>query len=198
MNNNEAKQTIGDKATIGFATLGNKEVNGKVDTGATTSSMHATDIRPSGDQISFVCPYISDNAITMDMDGSQDVASADGGSNQRPMVKLDICVNGVELPGIVFNLNDRSEMDCPILIGQNIIKSGNFIIDLNTGEDNMEHPVGESVIVEDKVKNDTKRTDNILDAVKILKENDVTIFELVEFLRTAPLYLRNGEDCVSK
>lgn len=191
-------QTIGNTVCIKFMSLGDKDITGKVDTGATTSSMHATNIQQSGDQISFICPYISDRAITMDLDGSQDVASADGGNNKRPMIKLDISVDGVELPGIVFNLNDRSEMDCPILIGQNIIKSGNFIIDLNTGEDNIEHPVGESVIVEDKVQKDTKRTNNILDAVKILKENDVTIFELVEFLRTAPLYIRSGEDVGNK
>jgi hypothetical protein len=170
-------QTIGNTVCIRFMSLGDKDITGKVDTGATTSSMHATNIQQSGNQISFICPYISDRAITMDLDGSQDVASADGGNNKRPMIKLDISVDGVELPGISFNLNDRSEMDCPILIGQNIIKSGNFIIDLNKDDNGNELPVGESVIIEDK--EESKRENNIMDAIKILKDNKVTIFDRI-------------------
>lgn len=200
MNNeisDNGSRRIGSSVRITFAALGEKEAEGKVDTGATTSSMHAENIRHGNGSVSFVCPYMSDNAITMDLYGQQDVLSADGGNNERPMVKMDICVNGVELPGVVFNLNDRSEMDSPILVGQNIIKAGQFVIDLNGEGDEEQLNVGESVeeLTEAKKEEDkkNKRDQDILKAVKILKDNSVTIFELVEFLRTAPLYLRNGE-----
>lgn len=193
-NDESSSRTLGDTASIVFTSLGGNKIDGKVDTGATTSSMHADNIQLNNGSVSFCCPYLSDNTITMDLHGSQDVLSADGGNNERPMVKLDIRINGVELPGVAFNLNDRSEMDCPILIGQNIIKTGQFVIDLNNSEDDVDQAstVGESIEIISEAKSD--RDKNILEAVKILKDNNVTIFELVEFLRTAPLYLRNGED----
>lgn len=182
---NGNRPKLGESAVIKISSFGDSDITGKVDTGATTSSLHADNIKTDGSSVTFVCHPISENSITMDLHGSQDVLSADGGNNERPMIKLDIIVNGVELPGVVFNLNDRSEMDCPILIGQNIIKSGNFVIDLNDeSHDNLPENVEQQHF--------QYREQNILEAVKILKENDVTIFELVEYLRTAPLYLRNG------
>ena len=46
---------IGNHATVTFAFAGNKQLMGKIDTGATTSSLHATNIKTNGSQVSFVC-----------------------------------------------------------------------------------------------------------------------------------------------
>jgi len=186
---------IGNTVSVKFSSLGNaNEISGKVDTGATNSSLHALDIKVNGDSVTFRCPELSDNSITMDLSGSQEVLSADAGGQQRPVVHLDVCIDGVELSRVNFNLNDRSEMDSPILIGQNILKAGNFIIDVNK-DDDPEDIQRESVQLDEvKSESKTKREQNVLQAIKLLKENDVTIYELVEFLRTSPLYLRNGEN----
>ena len=189
------QQVIGNTVNVVFSSLcDNKEIECKVDTGATNSSLHAVNIKTNdnNNSVTFACPALSDNLITIDLCGSQDVVSADAGSQPRPIVKLDITINGLHLREVTFNLNDRSEMDCPVLIGQNILQAGKFIIDVNQDAESTESIKNESV--EEKPKNrDENRDKKILHAIQVLKENNVTIYELVEFMRTAPLYLRNGE-----
>lgn len=142
----DQQNIIGNEVEVTFATMGNRKLAGKVDTGATTSSLHATNVRVSGERVQFVCPDISTNAITMDLAGAQEVHSADGGGQQRPMVKFDIVINGQTMQGVIFNLNDRSNMDDPVLIGQNILQAGNFIIDVNKDEP-VQPTVGEAAEV---------------------------------------------------
>lgn len=189
-----SERVIGNTVSVKFVSLGDtREVEGKVDTGATNSSLHALNIKINGDNsVTFNCPMLSDNSITMDLSGSQEVLSADAGGQQRPVIHLDVSIDGVNISNANFNLNDRSEMDSPILIGQNILKAGDFIIDVNKDEQ-PEEIQQESVNLEEAKTESNKREQSILNAIKILKENDVTIYELVEFLRTAPLYVRDGE-----
>lgn len=175
---------LGNSATVTFGQFGGKTIQGKVDTGATTSSLHATEISVQGNRVSFKCPVLSNNVLTLGLEGSQEVHSADAGGVDRPIVKIDVEVDGVSLPGATFNLNDRSGMDTPILIGQNILKAGNFTIDPNKQSDAEEPeqlaqpavPVGES-------KQD--RESAVLEAIETLSVHNVTLSEIVEYLRTA-------------
>ena len=169
---------LGIMAPVVFPAFGNKTLQGKVDTGATTSSLHARDIRVDSSQskVSFVCDEISNNVITLDLDGSQEVHSADAGGNIRPVVTLDVEVDGVPLKGALFNLNDRSNMDVPVLIGQNVLKAGNFIVDPNKGDEG-------SPDTEDTVR--LTREAAILQAVEVLAESDVTLSEFISYLQLA-------------
>ena len=172
-----SKKVIGNDAVVTFANLGNKSLEGKVDTGATTSSLHAEQIKTSGNSVSFVCPDISNSVITMDLDGAQEVVSADAGGTTRPMVKFDIEIDGTPLRGVSFNLNDRSEMDSPILIGQNILTAGNFVVDVN--KDSPE--TGETPSVT------SDRDSEVLEAVRVLVNHDVTFGEFMEYMKTETL-----------
>jgi len=176
------KKTLGSSANVAFVTLGNRGVEGKVDTGATTSSLHAENIKvnSNGGSVSFTCPELSDRVITMDMDGSQEVVSADAGGNQRPIVKFDVEINGVPIHGASFNLNDRSEMDSPILIGQNILKAGGFIIDVSKDE------APERVEQVQKTSY-SDRDAEVIEALQILTNHNVTLSEMVQYLRTAAI-----------
>ena len=187
--NNSQNKILGNNVPIKFPLLSHQPIVGMIDTGATTSSLHATNIQQKGDSVTFQCPQLSDNLITLDLYGQQEVVSADAGSNNRPMIKVDIEINNSPLTGVIFNLNDRSDMENPVLIGQNILKLGDFLIDVNKDNDSTDD-VTESIVLE---KEDNTRNDSIMEAIKILKKHNVTVFELVEFLRTAPLYLRNGD-----
>ena len=134
----QSGKTIGTTVGVTFVTIGNKSIEGKVDTGATTSSLHATNIAVNAQQqsVSFQCPELSNNTISMKIAGSQAVSSADGGEQARPMVKMDVCIDGVTIRDASFNLNDRSNMDVMVLIGQNVLKAGGFIIDVSQGDEN--------------------------------------------------------------
>jgi hypothetical protein len=179
--NTEGNNVIGSTVKVTFMTLGNRTVEGKVDTGATYSSLNAQDIKVNkqNQSVSFICPEISNNLITMELDGSQSVVSADGqdGGTTRPMVKFEVEINGVPFSHATFNLNDRSNMDSPILIGQNILKEGNFIIDVNkdVAPERVE-------AVQRDVRSNKERTMEVLDAVHILAKHNVTLNEIALFL----------------
>lgn len=123
--------TLGTTTTVKFTSISEKPVTAKVDTGATTSSLHATNVKVHGNQVSFTCEVLSDNVITLDMAGSQNVVTSDNGGEARPIVKLDITINGMTMRDTVFNLNDRSQMELPVLIGENVLEAGHFVVDVS-------------------------------------------------------------------
>jgi hypothetical protein len=171
---NQTPNVIGNEVVVNFTTF-NKSVEGKVDTGATICSLHATDLQPnqSNNSISFRCPAISDGVITTELDGSTTIVSADAGGNTRPMIKLDIEINGQPMEAVSFNLNDRSKMDSQVLIGQNALKVGNFVIDVNKDADESEHteqPSQEPIV---------DRSAVVQEAVKILVRHNITLQELL-------------------
>jgi len=88
------------------------EVLARIDTGATSSSI---DYTLAGElQLG---PVIS----------SKIVRSASG-IKKRPTIKVKITLKGTKLEE-EFTLADRSHMTYRILLGQNILKKGNFLID---------------------------------------------------------------------
>ena len=180
MDTQSEQNVIGNTVTIRFTSLNHKETEGKVDTGATTSSLHATNIRmdQNSNQVAFDSEVLSPNTITMELEGTQTVHSADHGGDPRPMVKLDIEVNGQNIPGAVFNLNDRGNMDSHILVGQNILKAGNFVIDVN--KDAPTEPSAELPPMSECVDNEEK----ILEAIRVLAEADITVGDLLKYLKT--------------
>ncbi len=167
LNENQENNVLGDSTKVSFLNFGKRESNAKVDTGATTSCIHALMIKITGNQVSFNSPILSDNTITMELVGQQDVHSADGGANQRPMIKTNIEINGKSLENVVFNLNDRSKMDSPVLIGQNILKAGEFVVDVANNDNQI-----------------TTSEAEIIHAINVLKEQNVSIADLFKYIKT--------------
>lgn len=172
--------TLGMTAVIRFASFGNRELQGKVDTGATTSSLHASNIQVNKGRntVTFQCPELSNNLITLELDGSQEVHSADAGGQTRPIVTMDVEIDGTVVKGASFNLNDRSQMDIPVLIGQNILKAGNFIIDPK------KDGVAEVPDHADTIQQPTREA-QIKEAIAMLSENDVSLSEIISYLQSA-------------
>ncbi len=123
-------QLVGDLVKVSFTGLSApKELMGKVDTGASVSSLHCDNYKINGQQIQFSCKPLTENMITVPLKTQHAVKSPDGGTVYRPVIELDVKVNGKLIKGAMFNLNDRSNMDQPVLIGQNILQSGKFYVD---------------------------------------------------------------------
>lgn len=175
--------TLGLNAQLVFGAFGNKSVDGKVDTGATVSSLHAVEIKMDKGRnvVSFVCPPLSDKVITLQLDGSQEVHSADAGGVTRPVVTLDVEIDGTLIKGATFNLNDRSGMDSAVLIGQNILKAGNFQID-SSAEGGVKQ-MSDTQPSSDE-SSDSVREQLIIQAIETLVENNVSLPEIVVYLRT--------------
>lgn len=174
--NNE--KVLGNTATVVFASMGGRGIEGKVDTGATTSSLHAEDIQMGQGKVRFRCPMLSNNFIDMPLDGAQEVHSADAGGNTRPIVSFDVEIDGIPIRGASFNLNDRGGMDSAVLIGQNILQSGGFIIDPSKNNEPQEQQTAD---VTESVDN---RADQVAQAVAVLIEHNVSLSELMTHFRT--------------
>ncbi len=177
------QRTLGDTAKIRFTSLGDTEVDAKVDSGATTSSLHADQIQAHNGQVSFRSKPLGDKQFTMDLVGNQEVHSADGGAQDRPMVKLDLEIDGTPLQGITFNLNDRSNMDTPVLLGQNVLKAGNFVVDVSKGG-SQEQSQEQSAPEKQMVPNPEMREDEVMKAIAVLAEAQLTLQEFLELFRT--------------
>jgi hypothetical protein len=113
-------------------------IKAKVDTGADISSIHADDWSSNNGQVTFTSPDISPNRITLPVIEKQAIKSSNGDIEYRPVVELDVRVNGVPMSGVMFNLNDRGTMEYSILVGKNILERGGFLIDPKIAEEDFD------------------------------------------------------------
>jgi hypothetical protein len=112
----------------------NEAIEARVDTGAAQCCLHAENIRYSNETEQVEFDY-NERRYRMALHGEQDIKSADGGVSKRPVVLFKVKVEGKLFEGIAFNLNDRSNMPHHILLGQNLLEQGNFLIDPIDKED---------------------------------------------------------------
>ncbi len=134
----EDAQVVGDVVLVKIQLpTGVVSLKGKVDTGADISSLHV-DGKPKaiGDTVRFENHNASGRIITAPLVTQQAVKSSDGGTEYRPIIELDIEVQGKPISKAQFNLNDRSDMEHEVLIGQNILEKAGFIV--NPSRDGMQ------------------------------------------------------------
>jgi hypothetical protein len=111
--------------------MGNVTLDGKVDTGAELSSMHVDEFNINADMVSLKCGIISNNTFRLPLTRMVGVMNSDGQSEERPVVTIQISINDNTQMNTEFSLNDRSKNQDQVLIGQNILKAGNFVVDPN-------------------------------------------------------------------
>lgn len=181
------KHELGDVAQVEFVAIpGHQPVEGKIDTGATTSSLDSSWYEADTEKgtVTFTSRLFDDRKITMDLQGSQSVQTADHGVVVRPVIKLDVKIDGVLVKGALFNLNDRKDM-APILIGQNILKAGQFVI--NPAKNQSDEPEAEDTVVPvDKQplpKTESKER-AIEQALALLREHNISFDDIIKHLRT--------------
>lgn len=134
---------VGDVVDVVITSLsGSNPLKGKIDTGADVSSLHADKWDINNGQVTFLTPELSENEITMPVIEKQAIKSSNGDVEYRPVIELNIRINDQQLTNCMFNLNDRGTMRYPILVGQNVLEAGGFMIDptindpdANTNED---------------------------------------------------------------
>lgn len=99
----------------------------RIDTGAALSSLDARGMVIRENKVEFRLPkkYGGMNLILPIVDWQ--VARSSENREKRPVVELEVCLASKKLRAR-FNLNDRSRVKYPVLIGRNILKE-NFVID---------------------------------------------------------------------
>jgi len=99
----------------------------RIDTGAATSSLDARDLKVKNNMAEFKLPKKYGNLrIHLPVMGWQDIRSADF-KERRPVVEITFCM-GPKVLHIEVNLNDRSTVKYPLILGRNALKD-NFVVD---------------------------------------------------------------------
>ena len=120
---NRKKGVVGWKEHAGLPSLKIKDVIAKIDTGATLSSIHASDIKITSKA---GVKYVSFNVMKRNntvkkakapLSGYKRIRSSDGDVEKRPMIKTTLLLDGIEKE-IELTLSDRRLMDYTMLIGR--------------------------------------------------------------------------------
>lgn len=139
MNQSPHLTVIGRAEIITFPDYLAMPVSAKVDTGADTSSIWATDVRVEGARLQFKLlraphpAYAGKDIVLEESDYSVTrVANSFGHKELRYVVKLRIKVAG-KLVNATFTLADRSQKTYPVLLGRKLLKN-KFVVDVTRGD----------------------------------------------------------------
>jgi len=99
----------------------------RIDTGAALSSLDARDLRVEGGFAHFkLSQKLGGTPLRLPVIDWLDIRSAEA-SERRPIVEIDLCIGSRKVRTRV-NLNDRSKVRYPLLIGRNTLRE-HFIVD---------------------------------------------------------------------
>lgn len=104
-------------------------IRGLLDSGADASSIHGKVRNQNKHSVTFTCPMLSDNEITMHKVRTDKIRTSDSDGEDRPVIQLDIKLNGKRYQGVLFNINDRSDMEQPVLLGVDFMRPNGIVID---------------------------------------------------------------------
>lgn len=129
------KQTVGWREIVELPDLSAQRIPAKIDTGARTSSLHATEIerfdRDGKRWVRFLLDIGGGNsepvAIEAPRADRRTVTSSNGETQERYIIKTTLKLGDNEFPA-EFSLADRSDMKFPILIGRTALRR-RFLVD---------------------------------------------------------------------
>jgi len=129
------KVIIGRAEKVCFPTLGNSTLYARIDTGAKTSSIWATDILETAEglrvRLASSDHEIYKHEVLFSRYERVGVASSMGQQQVRYKVKLPTIIKGRRILA-TFTLADRSTQVYPVLVGRSTLK-GKFIVDVAKG-----------------------------------------------------------------
>ncbi len=122
----QEKTTIGLVEDVILLNWGIK-LPARIDTGAAQSSLDAREMAIRGNVVEFgLRKKYSKRRFRLPIVSWQTIRSAES-RERRPVVELELCVGPKRLRAQV-NLNDRSQVRYPLIIGRDILR-GNFLVD---------------------------------------------------------------------
>ena len=123
-----AKDIIGSIDKLDFPAFNLENVESRIDTGATNSSLHCTNIEKIDDK--FVkCNVLGKESFTNEISKIKEVKSSNGISQKRFFIKTEIIILGKTYIS-ELSLNDRNSMSYPFLLGRDVLHE-NFIVDVS-------------------------------------------------------------------
>jgi hypothetical protein len=132
----EAK-VIGGFELVSFPDFGRKNTVAKVDTGAYSGTLHATEIKEIIDSngaksLEFHPLGVAKNKTTVAEYKLKQIRSSNGQLETRFVVTTKIILQDQEYP-ITISLADRSAMMKSVLIGRQFLRRHHFVVDVRKG-----------------------------------------------------------------
>lgn len=119
---------IGWRERVSLPSLGLGTIVAKIDTGASSAALHATDILLVGAHVEFTVPVNGrQQRCRLPFKGSKRIKSSTGHSQHRALVETEVKI-GPHRFAIDVTLTDRTDMGVPMLIGRRSI-AGRFLVD---------------------------------------------------------------------
>jgi hypothetical protein len=109
-------------------------VRARVDTGAATSSLDASEIKAvEGKERRTIHFAVRGDdgrrvSLTLPLAGYRMVINTSGQTERRPSVVVDVCLAGSRMP-LEVTLHDRSRLQHRMLLGRNVLE-GRFVVDV--------------------------------------------------------------------
>ncbi len=131
------KKIIGRKDKVDFPRMRLYDVDAKIDTGAYTSAIHCHNVKVkdhNGDKFvtfNLLDPSHSsynERRFRVPLHAKRRIKNSFGKSEERHIIKTTIKLFG-ERFDIELSLSDRSNMDCPVLLGRKLLKK-RFVVDV--------------------------------------------------------------------
>lgn len=128
---------IGSFELVGFPELGEGKVVAKIDTGAFSGTIHATNIievkNDQGDRVLQFAPFgNTTETMTVTDFKLKQIRSSNGQLETRYVITTKIILQDQEYP-ITISLADRSAMMKSVLIGRQFLRRHHFIVDVRQG-----------------------------------------------------------------
>lgn len=133
----KTKKLIGRAEEISFLEFGIPSIPARIDTGAKTSSVWATNIKEQDGMLYFTlfgpqsALYTGEVCRTSRFEKTV-VASSIGEPQERYKIRILIKLHGKKIRAR-FTLADRSQQTYPILVGRNVLR-GKFVVDVSDGK----------------------------------------------------------------
>lgn len=129
-----AQKVIGAFEKVSFPEFGIADVVAKIDTGAYTGALHATNVHEEEKSNKIVLHFSPfdqpEKVFTSEDFYIKHVKSSNGQRDKRYVIYTEIEIDG-ERYSILLTLADRSEMKWPVLIGRRFMRSNNLLVDVN-------------------------------------------------------------------
>lgn len=105
-------------------------IKAKIDSGNEAYNvLHGVDVSEEGETVSFTT--VGNKKFQAPKSGDIKIHIGSGVKEDRPIVNLNIKINGKDYKNIPFSIADRSENEDPILVGEPFLKQLNAVIDVN-------------------------------------------------------------------
>jgi hypothetical protein len=130
-----SKRVIGQTARVGIEEV-SMEFIARVDTGAASTSLHAESVQVEGGVVDFIAVNRDGSRVPMRMPLVKTASVRNsGGSKERVYVEMTLNHEG-RSKQVWVNLNDRSGLTYPLLLGRNWLKD-EYMVDVSQEP---EHP----------------------------------------------------------